>query len=119
MKKWGNIRVKFSLERPKDPNIAGNIKATIEGKFAPLLVLDNQDTEVDTLIHSFNTAMTETSNHIIGKQRPTKKPWVTDDILNLCDKRRELKQKKNTDKGAQLHREANQQVKKKKKRPQL
>ena len=57
--------------------------------------------------------MTETTNNILGKHRPAKKPWVTDDILKLCDKRRELKQKKNTTGGAQLHREANQQVKKK------
>ena len=41
-----------------------------------------------------------------------KKPWVTDNILKLCDKRRELKQKKNTTEGAKLYKEANQQVKK-------
>ena len=56
--------------------------------------------------------MTETANNILGKHRPAKKPWVTDNILKLCDKRRELKQKKNTTAGAKLYREANQQVKK-------
>ena len=72
----------------------------IGGKFAPLLAVDYQDTKVDTLLNGFNTIVIETVNNILGKHRPTKKPWVTDDILKLCDKRRELKQKKNTDEGA-------------------
>ena len=40
--------------------------------------------------------MTETANNVLGKHRQAKKPWVTDSILKLCDKRRELKQNKNT-----------------------
>ena len=63
-------------------------------------------------MNSFNTAVTETANNILGKHRPVKKPWVTRNILKLCDKRRELKQMKNTTEGAKLYREANQQVKK-------
>ena len=57
--------------------------------------------------------MTEIVNNILGKHRPAKKPWVTDNELKLCDKWRELKQKKNTTEGATLYREANQQIKKK------
>ena len=64
------------------------------------------------MINSFNTAVTETANTILGKHRPAKKPVVTDNTLKLCDKRRGLKQKKNTTEGAKLHREVNQQVKK-------
>ena len=86
--------------------------ATIGGKFASLLALENQDTKIDTLINSFNTAVTKTANNILGKHRPAKMPWVTDNILKLCDKRRELKQKKNMTEGAKLYWEANQQVKK-------
>ena len=112
MKSQGNKRIRFSLEKLKDPNIAEIFRATIGGKFAPLLVLGNQDTEIDTLINKFNTAVTETASDILGKHRPTKKPWVTDDILKLCDKRRELKQKKNMPEGVKLYREVNQQVKK-------
>ena len=75
-------------------NIADFFRATIGGKFAPLLALENQDTKTDALIRSFFTAVTETANTILGKHRPAKKPWVTDNILKMCDKRRELKQKK-------------------------
>ena len=56
--------------------------------------------------------MTETANNTLGKHRPAKKPWVTDNILKLYDKWRELKQKKNMTECAKLYREANQQVKK-------
>ena len=117
VKNQGSIRIRFSLEKLKDPNIAEfffDFRATIGGKFVPLLTLENQDTKIDTLINSFNTAVTETSNDILGKHQAAKKPWVTDNILKLCDKRRELKQKKNTTEGAQLYKKANQQVKKKK-----
>ena len=105
MKNQGNVRIRFSLEKLKDPDIV-----EMGGHFAPLLVLENQDTETDALINSFNTAVKETANNILGKHRPAKKPWVTDNILKLCDRRRELKQKKNTTEGAKLYRETNQQV---------
>ena len=114
MKNQGNIRIMFSLEKLKDPNIAEIFRATIEGKLALLLVLENQDIKTDASINSFNTAVTEAANTILGKHRPAKKPWVTDTVLKLCDKRRELNQKKNTTEGAKLYREANQQVKKQK-----
>ena len=72
----------------------------------------NQDTKINALINSFNTTVTETANNILGKHQPAKKPWVTDNILELCNKWRELKQKKSTTEDAKLYREANQQVKK-------
>ena len=72
MKNQGNMRIRFSLEKLKDRNIAEIFRATIGGKFAQLLALKNQDTEIDALI--FNTGMTETANDILGKHRPAKKP---------------------------------------------
>ena len=60
VKNQGSKRIRFSLEtEAKDPNNANIFRATIGGKFAPLLALENQDTEIDGLINSFNTAMTE------------------------------------------------------------
>ena len=47
MKNQGNRKIRFSLEKLNDPNIAENFQATIGGKFAPLLALQNQDTEID------------------------------------------------------------------------
>ena len=41
-----------------------------------------------------------------------KKPWVTTDVLDMCDKRRELKKKKNDAEGATEYREINHEIKK-------
>ena len=51
--------------------------------------------DMDMLTETFNIAVTDTANEILGKYRPVKKPWVTTDILDLCDKRGKLKSKKN------------------------
>ena len=63
VKNQGSIRIRFSLEKLKDPDITEIFQATIRGKFAPLLALENQD----TLINSFNAAVTDTANNILGK----------------------------------------------------
>ena len=55
----------------------------IGGKFAPLTIMSNKDTDIDTMITTFNTAVTETASEILGKHRQKKKPWVTAEIL-IC-----------------------------------
>ena len=67
MKNQGNIRIGFSLENLKNPNITEIVLAKVGEKFAPLLVLDNQDTKEYDLITSFNTAVTETANNILAE----------------------------------------------------
>ena len=46
-----------------------------------------------TLHKLHNTAVTETASEILGKHRQKRKPWITAEILDLCDKRRELRKK--------------------------
>ena len=92
MKKEGNVRMKFDLDKLQDPNIAEVFRAKIGGKFAPLLVLD---TDVEELTEKLTSAVTETAQEVLGKPRPTKKPWVTADILEKCDRRREMKSGRN------------------------
>ena len=94
VKKLGHARIKFDLETLKDPDVAEAFHAMIGGKIAALTILDADGTDMDTLINTFNTAVTNTTSEILGKHRPVKKPWVTADLLDLCDKRRELKKKK-------------------------
>ena len=57
------------------------------GKFAPLTIMSNEDTDIDSMITTVNTAMTETFSAILGKHRQKKKPWITAEILDLCDER--------------------------------
>ena len=64
-------------------------KAMIGEMFVPLIGIDNSDSDVDIndAVSSFNTAMIETASDILGQHWPRKKPWVTADILDLCDKK--------------------------------
>ncbi len=48
----------------------------------------------------------------MGKHRPTKKPWVTQDLLDLCNKRRNLKNQKAEKEGAKKYRVVNKQIRK-------
>ena len=65
----------------------------IGGKFALLTILEKTSTDmnIDDFISFFNKAMMETANEVLGQCHSKKKPWITTDILNLCDERRKLK----------------------------
>ena len=76
--------------------VANCVQATIGGIFAALVTLVEEDADLDSmvsfLIH-FNKAVTDTAAELLGKQRGKRKPWVTPEILNLCDRGRDLKKK--------------------------
>ena len=59
-----------------------------------LSITNNEDTDMDSIISTFNTAVSEKASEILGNHRQKKKPWVIAEILNLFDKRRELRTKK-------------------------
>ena len=112
-KKQCNTRIRFDLEKLKDPEVAEIFQVIIGGKFAALSILDS-DMDMDMLTDTFNTAVTDTANEILGRYRPVKKPWVTTDILDPCAERRKLKNKNNNKDrdGMAQYRAVNQQVKK-------
>ena len=89
-----HTRLKFDLEKLKDPNVLETFKAMIGGRFAPPTIMSNDDTDIDLMVTTFNKAVSETASEILGKHRQKKKPWITAEILDLCDKRRELRKKK-------------------------
>ncbi|KAK2177324.1 hypothetical protein NP493_607g01004 [Ridgeia piscesae] len=119
VKKLGHARIKFDLEKLKDPEVAKAFHAMIGGKFAALTILDGDGIDMETLIDTFSIAVTNTASEILGKHRPVKKPWVTADLLDLCDKRRELKKKKKDAEGVRQYRAANQAIKKGMKKPNM
>ena len=55
--------------------------------------------------------MTETAGEILGKHRQKKKPWVTADIVDLCDKRIELRKKRFELEGSEKYKEASNNIK--------
>ena len=138
---WKILQHQITLERPKAPGICqlqrpyafGPHKASRRatwhspsGKYhnqidyimarkrfrSSVNILDADGTDMETLIKTFNTAVTNTASGILGKHRPVKKPWVTADLLDLCDKRRELKKKKKDAEGVRQYRAVNQEIKK-------
>ena len=112
-KKQGHARIRFDVDKLKDPHVPEVFQAITGGKFAALSMLDS-DTDLDTLTDTFNAAVTDAVSEFLGKHRLVKKLWVTVEILDLCDKRRELKKKKNkTDaEGTTEYRTVNRQLKK-------
>ena len=66
-----------------------------------------EDTDIDSMITTFNTAVTETASEILGKHRLKKKPWVTAEILDLCDKRRETRKKRFEPEGSEKYKKVN------------
>ena len=87
----------------------------IGGKLAPLTITSNEDTDIDSMITTFNTAVTETASEILGKHREKKEPWITAEILDLCDKRRELRKKRFEPEESQKYKEVNNNIKRPKK----
>ena len=81
------------------------------GRFAPLTFMSNEDTDIDSMITTFNTAVTETASEILGKHRQKKKTWITAEILDLCDKRRELRKKGFEPEGSEKYNEVNNNIK--------
>ena len=87
-------RLRFDLVKLRYPDVACSFQATTGEKFAPLIRLRDEDIDINTMITTYNTAVTDAASEILGKERRRKKPWVTKDVLDLCDERRDLKKKR-------------------------
>ena len=105
-------RLRFDLETLRDPDVACPFQATIGGKFAPLIGLRDENMDIDTMTTTCNTAMTDAASEILGKERRRKKPWVTKDVLDLCEERKVLKKKRYEAEGAKEYRKAKRRIQK-------
>ena len=52
-------------------------KNMIGGKFAPLTIKKKEDADMNLVVTTFNTAVTETASEILGKHRQMKKQKQT------------------------------------------
>ena len=82
-----HTRLKFDLEKLKDPNMLETFKAMTGGKCEPLTIINTEDTDLDSMITTFNTAVSETANEILDKHGQKKNPRSLQKILDLCDER--------------------------------
>ena len=65
------------------------------------------------MITTFNTAVTETASpwQTSSKEKEKKTTWVTAEILDLCDKRRELRKKIFEPEGSEKYNKVNNNIK--------
>ena len=68
--------LKFDLKMLKDPNVLETFQAMIGGKFVSLTTISNKDTDMDSKITTFNTAVTETASEILGKHCERQNPFL-------------------------------------------
>ena len=99
-------RIRFDLEKLNDPTVMSAFQATIGGRFAPLAMLVDEDADLDSIVTHFNKAVTNTAAELLGKR----KPWVTPEILDLCDQRRDLKKKRGESEEAKDYREIKRKI---------
>ena len=111
-RKPNQSRLRFGLEKLRDPGVDRTFPITIGGKFEPFTGLRDEDMDIDTMITIYNTAVTDVASEILGKERRRKKPWVTIDVLDLFDERRDLKKRRYEAEGAKEYREANRRIQK-------
>ena len=52
------------------------------------------------------------ASEILGKEPHRKQTWVTNDVLDVCDERRDLKNKRHEAEGAKVYKEANRRIQK-------
>ena len=103
-------RIRFDLEKLNEPTVMSAFQTTIGGRFAPLATLVDEDTGLDSMVTHFNKAETDTAAQVLGKQRRKRKPWVTPEILDLCDHRLDLKKKRGEPEGAKDYREIKRKI---------
>ena len=68
-----HTKLKFDLKKLKDLKMLETFQAMIDGKFAPLTIMNNEDADMDSMITTFNTPVTETASEILGKHRQKKR----------------------------------------------
>ena len=74
----------------------GKLPVSAPGKFAPLTIMDNEETDLDSMITTFNTAVIETVGEVLGKLRQKKQ--TNKKTLGQCRKSLAVRQKERTEK---------------------
>ena len=86
-------------------------RAKIGGKFASLTIMNSENTDTDTMITTFNTAVTRTACEILGKHRQRKTHWITAEIFDLRNKKRELRKSRFKPEGSEKYKKVNNSIK--------
>ena len=85
-------RIRFDVNKLTNGKTADNYKDELEKQ---LKELDIHKYDLTTSYKKIEDISIDSATRTIGKYRRKKQPWITNDILDLCDERRSLKAAKN------------------------
>ena len=77
-----------NLEKLNNTHTGDEYKHELEAKLKNINIYE---VFTDNAYIQISKSKTNTAQHILGKYRLRKQPWIMDEILELCDKRRGLK----------------------------
>ena len=82
---------RFNVEKLREDSVREEYKITIGGKFAALMDLECNTNELWTLGKDI---LVESAENLLGTKRKIKQIWMTQEVLQKCDERRDAKRKK-------------------------
>lgn len=104
--------IRYDVDRLQDAGVSAQFAVRIGGRFAPFLE-QHDDDDLQSSADEFTAAVNEVASEVLGPRRRKNKPWMTDDVLSLCDERRARKADRFKDEAAaNLYRESCRTVKK-------
>ena len=81
-------RIKYDVDKLSNVKTCLEYREELEKKLKSIEIDTLSTDKTYTIIAE---SITSTAQQVLGKYRKKIQPWITDDILDLCDKRRELK----------------------------
>ena len=105
-------RIRYNVNKLKDQTISKAYSDHLDAQLSEI-EKNMKDCDLTEICSDFEQALTSSASEIIGKYRSKKQPWITDDILDLCDKRRTLKPKRKLNAESEhKYREINSKIRK-------
>ena len=81
-------RIRFDLDKLENATTVNDYKVKLDLELSQVKINENYITETCNMVEK---AILLTAEKTIGKYRKKKQPWITHNILDLCDDRRKLK----------------------------
>ena len=93
-RKLKSTRINYNMDRLKNKFTQVDYIEYIEEKLDEELT-NNENENIESTITALNRIIYQAATEKLGFSRKKNKPWITDDILELCDECRKLKPQKN------------------------
>ena len=85
--------IRFDLEKLKEPKLTEVFRAMMDGSLQPSAFLT---AIVDTFASSLKEVLLLTAEEVPERQRKKIQLWVANEVLDLCNQKRQLKQQQYT-----------------------